>query len=48
MIVIAGIYAFFLTERITIISQNHSSMLKLKRHEVSTLLLIEENECIYR
>ncbi|KAM7538425.1 hypothetical protein Aperf_G00000062001 [Anoplocephala perfoliata] len=33
MIVIFGIYAFFLTERITIIGQNNASMRKLKRSE---------------
>ncbi|VDL24368.1 unnamed protein product [Hymenolepis diminuta] len=33
MIVIVGIYAFFLTERITIIGQNHASMRRLKRNE---------------
>lgn len=34
MIVIFGIYAFFLTERITIIGQNNASMRRLKRSEV--------------
>lgn len=38
MIVVVGIYAFFLTERITIIVQNNSAKRKLKKIEVCNLL----------
>ncbi|VDO15865.1 unnamed protein product [Rodentolepis nana] len=44
MIVILGIYAFFLTERITIIGQNHASMRKLKRNEKLKSLSKNNNE----
>ena len=35
MVVLLGLYAFFLTERLTIIGQNSATMRKVKRNEVS-------------
>ena len=42
MIAVLGLYAFFLTERLTIIGQNSATMRKMKRNEVSYFSLIHQ------